>query len=198
MKNLGTIEMVGKDIHLDGKYDKIACGDRGELYLLSVVAEPGKIKGMRAVLCAGAKAGVKAAIQAAGGKIKQPSATGWGTDPRNPGNVYATPEGYTMEAHRLDYGMVHALFLSRSLEFMPVATEEALWQRLKEPKFTTPLLREWMPHIEGRLREDGFLKEAYSFNCQATVLILTTAVLDAIVSEGLQRQHIHIPEGGEA
>ena len=32
---------------------------------------------------------------------------------------------------------------------MKVVTAESLWQELKSDRFTTPLLREWMPYIDG-------------------------------------------------
>ncbi len=184
------IEFTGKDIATPAVvYNKLAVGNRSELFLVSLVAESQRVKQIRAILCGGAKASVKAA----GGKIKRASDTNdWAA--RNPGNLYPTPEGYTLLTHKLDYGQVHALFLSRAPGFMRVVSTESLWQVLNDPRFTTPILRVWMPYIESCLRHQDILEEAHTFNCTAGILSLTTAQLDDIVSRGLKTGEITIPE----
>ncbi len=93
----------------------------------------------------------------------------------------------------MGYGLAHALFLTRMPGFMKVVTPESLWQELKSVRFTTPLLKEWVPYIEERLRADELLEDAHVFNCHCGVLSALTTHLDEIVSEGIQQRQILIP-----
>ena len=36
--------------------------------------------------------------------------------------------------------------------FLPIMTEDALWQHLRGSSFTTPLLREWVPWLYEALK----------------------------------------------
>jgi hypothetical protein len=77
------------------------------------------------------------------------------------------------------------MFVARTPGFMPLVSEEALWQELNNVRFTTPILRSWLPHIEASLREQDYLEDAYCFNAPCGVLNLNTEALDKIVSEGI-------------
>ena len=184
----GEISFSGKDIVLPVvKYDRIAVGNRSELYLVSVVSETQRIKAIRAILCGGAKA----SINAAGGKIRRPNDPEW-CEARNPGNLYPTPEGYNVYTQKMGYGLAHAIFVTRTPGFMKVVSEESLWQELNDVRFTTPLLREWLPYIEGQLRDHELLENAQVFNVSCGILNLNTDALDRIVSEGIKSGAIHI------
>jgi hypothetical protein len=76
---------------------------------------------------------------------------------------------------------------------MMVVTDESLWQELNTTRFTTPILREWIPFIDRKLRECNRLENAHVFNCQCGILSATTAKLDAIVIDGLKSGKISIP-----
>src|SRR3954454_14504010 len=93
----------------------------------------------------------------------------------------------------MEFGLAHALFITRMKGFMLVVSEESLWQELKENRFTTPLLREWMPYVEGQLRTQDLLEEALVFNVTCGVLSATTTHLDKIVTDGLKSGEIRIP-----
>ena len=129
-------------------------------------------------------------------KVNQPGREKW--EARNPGRVIPTPEGYQVFTHKLGYGLAHALFLTRMPGFMKVVTEESLWQELNDVRFTTPILRAWMPYIEERLRADDLLEDAHVYRCQCGVLSATTKRLDEIVTRGLAEGHIVIPRRGVA
>ena len=185
----GDIEFIGKDIAVSAqKFDRLAVSGANDLLLLSVVGELHNIKRMRAILCGG----VKASINGGGVRINQPNGEQWRA--RQPGRMNATPDGYIIHTHRLGYGMMHALFLTRSPGFMKVITPDALWSELKNIRYTTPLIREWMPYIETTLREKELLEDAHVFNCTCGVLSATTKNLDDIVEEGIQQGIIQIPE----
>ena len=185
----GDIDMVGKDIGVPAqKFDKIAISGRSELLLLSVVTEIHNLKRMRAILLGGAKA----QIQAAGIRVGQPGCDSWRN--HTPGRVNATPDGYQVFTYKLGFGMIHALFLTRMPGFMKVVTPESLWQELNQGRFTTPIIRPWMPYIETRLRDDELLEDAHVFNCHCGVLSALTKHLDAIVCDGIKSGELLIPE----
>jgi hypothetical protein len=185
----GDVEFIGKDIAVSAqKFDRIAVSGANDMLLLSVAGELHNIKRMRAILCGG----VKASINGGGVRINQPNGEQWRA--RQPGRMNATPDGYIIHTHRLGYGMMHALFLTRSPGFMKVITPDALWQELKNIRYTTPIIREWMPYIETSLREQELLEDAHVFNCTCGVLSATTKNLDDIVEKGIQQGIIQIPE----
>lgn len=188
MPDFGNIEISGKDIGIPPTpYDRIAVHGQ-TLCLLSVVAPPMTIKAIRAILNGGARA----TISAAGGKVRQPGASEW-IPYRQPGSLFACNEGYTGYVHRLDYGLDHAMFITRQPGFMVVSSEPALWQELNDNRFTTPILREWVPYVAGKLKEQDLLVECESFNCSCGFLACTSKELDEIVSDGIKSGEIKIP-----
>jgi hypothetical protein len=103
------------------------------------------------------------------------------------------PEGYRIYRARMDFGLWHLLCLARKNGFLPVLTEEAVWQRLQSEPFTTPLLRAWMPWLCPALKEQGALVELTQCGCQAGLLLADNDTLDAVVSAGLQEDHLRLP-----
>ena len=187
-RKFGDIDFAGKDIGIPAvPFDKLAISGRGELLLLSIFTDQMRVKAIRAVLCGGAKA----VAQASGVKVGQPGDEYWRQ--HAPGRLTPTADGYQVVTHKLGYGMAHALFITRMPGFMKVITEESLWHELKDVRFTTPILREWMPYIEKTLRFEERLEDAHTFGCRCGVLSATTASLDKIVSEGLQQRELIIP-----
>jgi hypothetical protein len=152
-----------------------------------VVAHTQIIKGIRGWL----NSNKKGIATATGAKVKRASEEDCWL--RDPGNLSKLTEGYTTETHKLQYGMSHALFVTRSPGFLTSISEEALWQELTSTRFTTPLLRSWMPWLTERLVDHELLVEAYGFQCRCGVLQTTTDDLDDLVSEGLREGPLVIP-----
>lgn len=194
-KKFGDIEFQGKDILVKDsiKYDRIAVSDRSELLMVSIVAADQTIKQVRAILAPGQ---TKVVATAAGAKIKRPGEKDYYL--QQPGRLFLTDEGYFCYKHKLGYGMAHAIFLTKMHGFMKVVTEESLWRELNQTRFTTPILREWMPFIEEQLRLSTHLTNARVLNCACGVLTATTKKIDDIVSEGLQQGLIEIPRSAVA
>jgi hypothetical protein len=184
----GSVEFTGKDIAVPGqRFDRIALSGRGELLLLSVVTDIYNLKRMRAILCGGAKA----TIDASGIRVARSGDDYWRAS--TPGRILVATEGYQCYSQKFNYGIVHALFLTRMPGFMKIVTLTSLWQELNHIRFTTPIIPEWMPHIEERLRANEYLKDAYCFNCKCGLLTAQTRQLDEIVSQGIQQRLIYIP-----
>lgn len=187
-REYGDIEFSGKDFSTPAfKFDRLAISGRGELLLVSLVAPTQNIKQIRAILNGGAKA----VCMAGGVKVNQPSRESWYE--HSPGRLMPSGDGYQTYVHKLGYGQAHALFITKSPGFMKVVTPESLWQELNDVRFTTPLLRDWIPYIAEQLQEDGLLEEANIFNCNCGVLSASTKHLDEIVSRGLREGKISIP-----
>jgi hypothetical protein len=185
----GSIEFQGREFSTPGfAFDRIATSGRGELMLVSLVAPTQNIKQIRAILNGGAKA----VCMAGGVKVKRPSDEEWYS--HQPGRLTPAADGYATYTHKLGYGQAHALFVARTPGFLKVVTPETLWQQLNDTRFTTPLLREWMPYIERSLREEDLLEEAHVYHCNCGILSAQTRHLDEIVTRGIRDRHILIPE----
>src|SRR4051812_41821680 len=116
-KGFGRVEIQAKETLIPAKpYDRLAIGGRGQLYLLSVIAEDHYIKSMRALFTG--KAG-KVLISATGGRVRKPGDADWYGD-QNPGNLSLAEGGYNLYKHKLGYGQSHALFITREEGFLPV------------------------------------------------------------------------------
>jgi hypothetical protein len=151
----GLIQFSGEDMTWPTlKYDRLATGDRGELLLASVIAPTQIVKGIRGWL----NTNKRGTAVATGAKVKKSFEDDWQL--RDPGNLWKLPDGYSTETHRLQYGLAHALFTTRTPGFLKSISEESLWQELNSPRFTTPLLRSWMPWVTRELMERNLLVEA--------------------------------------
>ncbi len=192
-KTFGGIEFSGKDIAIPNTpFDRIAISGRGELLLVSFVAPTQTIKQIRAIL----HTGTRVNIVAGSIKVKQPSSEPYTA--HQPGNLHPSAAGYTTFIHKLDYGQAHALMITKAPGFMKVVTDETIWQELTDPRFTTPVLREWVPYISEEMHGRFILEEAHVFNCNCGIMSATTVELDEIVTDGLRSRSIHIPTSSAA
>ncbi len=189
----GDIEFTWKDGGTPAcKFNKIAHSGRSELLMVSLIAESHRIKQIRAALAPNPKGTNRVSIIAGGVRTNRPGEPDWYAN--TPGRLTPSVEGYICYQSKLGYGLAHAVFVTKTPGFMLVMSEESLWQELNTTRFTTPLLREWMPYIEKKLREYNRLENAHVFGgCQCGILTASTKKLDEIVLEGLTDRHIAIP-----
>jgi hypothetical protein len=179
------------------KFDRIAHSGRRELLMVSLIADGMRLKQLRAALCGTEKSRENTTATADGIKTNQPGNEHYYASV--PGYLKLSPDGYQMFQHKLGYGMSHAMFISRTPGFMMVVTPESLWRELNSTRFTTPILREWMPYLDRELRACQKLEDAHVFNCKCGLLTATTSALDKIVIDGLAKGKIHItPETATA
>jgi hypothetical protein len=174
--------------------DRMAVDQHCISYLLGCVAPAMNLKALRAAVNSGGDIPVS---------IELPDSTlrveGAG---RNAILRQAHPEGefgYATKAAHLGHGRHHALFLSRSPGFLPVGDPESLWRELSSTRYTTPILRNWVPTLSEQLKKEGLLEPLYvteGLTCHR--LLATTADLDRIVSESITLGRISIPATPEA
>lgn len=166
------------------------------LYFMSVVADAGIIKGLRGALNSHGMTAdftirdLPPAIEFEDEEIKPIVTPAELLDGKTIARLAA---GYESDTMRVAYNHVHAFFWAKDPLFLLAASDDHLWAQLKSPKYTTPLLRDWLPWIKQRLLDDGKFVKASSYRCECGGLNLATEELDAIVTEGIQGGHLIIP-----
>ncbi len=115
-----------------------------------------------------------------------------------PKQLIRAPDGYVQYAHNLDYGHVHALFVAKTPGLLPAATEAHLWAELSGTRYTTPLLRGWLPYLLAELRRQDALTDLYSHRCAPAILTATPKQLDDIVEQGIRSGKITVDRAAAA
>ncbi len=173
----------GKSIHIQARFDKVAL-HQDKLVFISLVAFSQDVKALRAALAAGLTSPMwlKHVTLEKDGESKVPE------------SVVPSPSGYRIDAHRLGFGSIHALFTCRQQGFLPNDSDDALWHELKQERFTTPLLRGWLPYVRKELELKSLLTRCHTLDCACCVLTATSADLDSMVESGLKHGLISIQE----
>lgn len=152
---------------------------QNEILLLSVAGPETSVKALTAGLRSSGQAQKRIEFSAQVGSVS--------------GNSLAKcPDGYRVFRTRLNYGMWHVLCLAQREGFLPVLTEETVWQLLQKSPFTTPLLREWILWLCRTMKEKRSIVELTQSGCQAGLLLADNEGLDALVSTGLREGHLAI------
>lgn len=104
--------------------------------------------------------------------------------------------GYRSYSQPLGLGTWHMALVSKRPGLMLSADEESVWRELSGPRFTTPILRSWMPYLLGKLtegyRDAAGIRNADAWGCKPGVLAVTNETLDDYVTEGLKSGTITI------
>jgi hypothetical protein len=146
------------EIHIQAKFDKVAVHDN-RLMFMSLVAFSQDVKALRAGLAAGLSSPME---------LNNVTLTRDGEEVV-PASVWPSQHGYRLDSHRLGFGSIHALLVCRQLGFLTNDSDEALWQEIKQERFTTPLLRGW-PLTNGvllTLRMSRGLHDSVIASCSA-------------------------------
>lgn len=102
--------------------------------------------------------------------------------------------GYKVFRHKLDASEWHYVIIAKDPELLPDATEPSLWKALTGPRFTTPLLRQWMPHVRAQLLDQGLLTllDCRGGGLEPGLLACNDEQLDGIVSSGIIHGNLKI------
>ena len=100
--------------------------------------------------------------------------------------------GYLAKRHRLAYSFGQVVLISKEPSLLPNVTDLGLWQVLKGLRYTTPLLRSWVPWLRGELLRTDRLQMLRADGCAPGQLTITDAELDELVSFGVNRGHLKI------
>jgi hypothetical protein len=179
--NLLEIRVEAKDccqtLHLERvsgtKLDGI-----GTLMVASVVSNPTSIKAFRAGLFSKGASFVVVQVNRWGNEVEH--------------RLARYENGYTLKTHRLAGDTFQLLAVARLPGLLTVSSDEGLWRELSGPRFTTPVLREWVPWLRQRLEAEEWLQNVDSVQCNAVRLTVTEEQLDGLVCEGLREGRISI------
>jgi hypothetical protein len=152
---------------------------QNEILLLSVVGPETSVKALTAGLRSSAKDQGRVEYSAHVGSVHGSS-------------LSRCSDGYRVYRTKLDYGLWHVLCLSNRGGFLPVLTDEALWQHLQSDQFTTPLLREWIPWLKRKMKEQEVLVELNQHGCQSGLVLVEDQTLDDLVSKGIKEGQLAI------
>lgn len=180
----------GDQMHITVAIDRLAVSN-GKLAMLSCVGYVNEIKALRAGLATGCKAAMTFRPGNGSSSLKCK---------RGEQNCYVEQayclgeRKYNGESHRLGFNVLHAIFVARTPGLMLDATDLALWHQLKDPRYTTPVLRSWLPYIRQELVALDKLVHLDCLDCDCMSLTATTNDLDTIVQAGLKDGSITITE----
>lgn len=160
-----------------------------KLMMASFVAYGHQLKALRAYLNTNRKGGLylRSSTQFKATNLEYASIKIYNFD-----QVQKSSEGYIAYAHRMKYARYHGLVHTREDGFMLNASDDAIWEQLKSGRFTTPVLRDWVPYIKSCMISQGVLTPLWCFQCRCALMTATTKHLDTYVSEGLANGLIHI------
>ena len=102
------------------------------------------------------------------------------------------PDGYRIYRTKLDYGLWQVLCLARREGFVPVVSDETIWQLLQNGQFTTPLLREWIPWLCQEMMKKGNIVTRNQSGCQAGLMLAENDTIDGLVSQGIKQGQLAI------
>jgi hypothetical protein len=98
--------------------------------------------------------------------------------------------GYAVGLAKLAPGVIHLVAIAGIPGLMPNMTDAHLWQELSSPRFTTPLIRRWVPRLREVLVENNGIVMADGFQTNAGVLAVDDETLDEIVSQGVRDEEL--------
>jgi hypothetical protein len=96
------------------------------------------------------------------------------------------PVGYTAAVAKLAPGVIHLVALARIPGLMPNMSDDHLWAELTGPRYTTPLLRPWIPWLKETMTKGNGIVVAKGYAAEVGVLKTDPEALDEIVSQGVR------------
>ena len=102
------------------------------------------------------------------------------------------PMTYSAAVTKLAPGVIHLVALAKIPGLMPNMSDDHLWAELAGPRYTTPLLRAWIPWLKATMTNAGGIVVANAFASSVGVLKTEPEELDALVMVGVKEGHLHM------
>jgi hypothetical protein len=102
------------------------------------------------------------------------------------------PVTYTAGVSKLAAGVIHLVALAKIPGLMPNVSDDHLWAELSGPRYTTPLLRGWIPWLKSVLAQGGGIVVGEGLASAVGVLRVEPDELDALVTLGVKDGHLHL------
>jgi hypothetical protein len=99
---------------------------------------------------------------------------------------------YSAAVTKLAPGVIHLVALAKIPGLMPNMSDDHLWAELTGPRYTTPLLRAWIPWLKDAITQDGSIVVANGFESMVGVLKTAPEELDALVTLGVKEGHLRM------
>jgi hypothetical protein len=101
--------------------------------------------------------------------------------------------GFTLHKEHLGYDTWHLMAVSKEPRFLFDPCDESLWRVLHGDRFSTPLLRSWVPQLRKAMLDAGLLKRCGGLGWESYMLLATSESLDRTVIAGLKTGALVIP-----
>lgn len=102
--------------------------------------------------------------------------------------------GFRTNYTRLAMDTWQMLALARDRSLLTSDDDESLWQYLKSDRFTTPLLRPWLPEVVKQLRAKQWIRGLHAFGCRPCLAHVHQDRLDEMVSTLVAAKALTIEE----
>jgi hypothetical protein len=100
------------------------------------------------------------------------------------------PVSYGAAIAKLAPGVIHLVALAKIPGLMPNMSDDHLWTELSGPRYTTPLLRSWIPWLKQAMTEGSGIVVAEGLASTVGVLKTEPDDLDALVTRGVKEGHL--------
>jgi hypothetical protein len=100
------------------------------------------------------------------------------------------PVTYAAAVTKLAPGVIHLVALAKIPGLMPNMSDDHLWGELISPRYTTPLLRPWVPWLKEAMAAGGSIVLADGIASSVGVLKAEPDELDTLVTDGVKAGHL--------
>jgi hypothetical protein len=104
--------------------------------------------------------------------------------------VDGKPVSYSAAVSKLAPGVIHLVAVARIPGLMPNMSDDHLWTEFSGSRYTTPLLRSWMPWLKQAMTKNQSIVVAKGFGTEVGVLKAEPDELDDLVSKGVKGRHL--------
>ena len=102
------------------------------------------------------------------------------------------PVVYSAAAAKLAPGVIHLVALAKIPGLMPNMSDDHLWAELTGPRYTTPLLRAWIPWLKRTMAASSGIVVAEGFASSVGVLRIQPEELDALITSGVKEGRLRM------
>ncbi len=102
------------------------------------------------------------------------------------------PVSYHAAVMKLAPGVIHLVALANIPGLMPDMSDDHLWAELSSPRYTTPLLRGWIPWLKDAMVEGDGIVVAQGLSSAVGVLKTEPDELDDLVASGVKKGHLRM------
>ena len=102
------------------------------------------------------------------------------------------PMTYSAAVTKLAPGVIHLVALAKIPGLMPNMSDDHLWAELTGARYTTPLLRAWIPWLKATMAQGGGIVVANGFSSAVGVLKTEPDELDALVTLGVKEGFLNL------